>query len=395
MTRELLLSRSRSELLWSILFATLVVIAFAASATDAATVQEDRSTSAVPERVGGDGRSDRVIVEPDRPWNGWGDWNPGWHDGGPRVDVWVDRGDWSVYQPGDVLGVYFRVDRPCYVTIVDYAPDGSVEMLFPNRWSGSNFVYPDRTYRIPESRNYSLRIAGSGGEETLYACAHSAPWPSVSGGGYWLPPYPSNGGRVVVGRPGRGFPPGRRGRVVVGPDRFWPVPDAWRGRTDRWACDSVTFYVDSAYPWSSHGSGWRDDYVNPPDAPAPWYGGQQGLIFRDAFRMADCSDSYYRNIDGRRSPLVVNVECTESRRGHPTEIVGRIVWEDGWGSETLFRMDVEGKHGERPVGDRVYSAYTGDVAVEIRVEDFRLSTTKPWQLPSIDWIEFEVRVVDE
>ncbi len=383
------------ELLWPVLFATLATVLVAATGTDAATVQQDKGASAVPEPLGGGIRSERVVVEPDHTWTGWNDWSPGWHEGGPRVDVWVDRGDWSVYKPGDMLDVYFRVDRPCYVTIVDYAPDGGVEMLFPNRWSGSNFVYPDRTYRVPESRHYSLRIAGSGGEETLFACAHSAPWPSVSGGGYWLPPYPTHRGRVIVGRPGGRTPPGRHGKVVVGPDRSWPVPDAWRDQSDRWACDSVTFYVESGHPWSDRGSGWRDEYVYPPGGPVPHSGDQGGLLFRDGFRMEGCSDSYYRNVGGGRNPLVVNIECTESRKGHPTEIVGRIVWEDGWGDETLFRMDVEGEHGERPIDKRVYSAYTGNVAVEIQVTGFRLSDVKPWQLPSIEWIEFEVRVIDE
>lgn len=372
----------------------LAVVLVAAPRASAATVQEDRGASRTPEAMDR-GRANRVVVDPEPSWNGWGDWREGWNDGGPRVDVWVDRGDWSVYQPGDLLGVYFRVDRPCYVTIVDYAPDGSVEMLFPNRWSGSNFVRPDRTYRIPESRLYSLRIAGSGGEETLYACAHSAPWPSVSGGGYWLPPYPTHRGRVIVGRPGGNFPPGRRGRVVVGPNDRWPVPPAWGDHRERWGCDTVTFYVESGNPWSSHGSGWRDEYSRPGNGMQPYSDGQGRLLFEDEFRMDDCSDSYYRNLGGHQNPLVINIECIESRKGDPAEIVGRIVWEDGWGDETLFRMDVEGKHGERPMEKRVYTAYTGDVVVEVEIDDFKLNDVKSWQLPSINWIEFDIRVLEE
>jgi hypothetical protein len=419
-TRVLSLSRSHALPVWLIFLSAFAVAFLAIGNATAAEVTQDKGASSTPQSLHGDEqsgdvdahhgddgtRSNRVVVTPEPTWNGWGDWHDGWNDGGPRVDVWVDRGDWSVYRPGDRLDVFFRVDRSCYVTIVDYAPDGSVSILFPNRWCGSNFVSAGRTYRIPESRMYSLRIAGSGGEETLFACAHSAPWPSVSGGGYWIPPYQPHRGRVIVGRPGGNHPPGRQsgrrspwgqGRVVVGSGSGWPVHPDWHDRRERWGCDSVTFQVESGHPWSRRGSGWRDQYQSPNDGhegDGHWYG-DHGTIFRDDFRMGRCSDSYYRNIEGRQSPMVLNIECVESRKGDPTEIVGRIVWEDGWGSETVFRIDVEGKHGDRPVEGRVYEAGTGDLTVEIRVDDFSVDMGKPWQLPRIKWIEFDVEVLSD
>ncbi|MFH1502424.1 MAG: DUF4384 domain-containing protein [Candidatus Eisenbacteria bacterium] len=415
MTRVLSLSTHRSFPIWLAFVLALAFATFAATNAVAAEVTQNKGNASTPQELDDDDghgsvRSDRVIVTPEPSWGGWGEWHDGWNEHGPRVDVWVDRGDWSVYRPGDRLDVFFRVDRSCYVTILDYAPDGSVSVLFPNRWSGSNFVRAGRTYRLPESRMYSLRIAGSGGEETLFACAHSAPWPSVSSGGYWIPPYHPYRGRVIVGRPGGNHPPGRRhgnspwrhGRVVVGSGCNWPVPPDWRDRRDRWGCDSVTFHVESGYPWSSRGSGWRDGYEDQyyehgDDGYA--YGGHDygdgRTVFRDDFRMGGCSDSYYRNIERRGSPLVLNIECVESRSGDATEIVGRIVWEDGWGNETLFRIDVEGKHGDRPAEGRVYAARTGDLVVEIEVDDFRVDEGKPWQLPRIKWIEFDIRVLDD
>ena len=391
MTRVLSLSRSHPHILWPTAIATLAALLLTCSQSAAVSVAQEKALAGAPRAVDEGATSDRVIVSPEPSWGGWGDWHDGWNEGGPRVDVWVDRGDWSVYRPGDRLRVYFRVDRPCYVTIVDYTSDGGTSIVYPNRWSGSNFVHPGRTYRIPASREYSLRVAGPGGEETLYACAHSAPWPSVSGG-YWLPPYPPHRGRVVVGRPGGGMPPGRHGRVVVGPGSWWPVPPAWHDRRDRWGCDSVTFHVESGYPWSHHGSGWRDEYVDPDH----YYGHHRyddGVVFREGFRMTDCSDRYQRSLGRYGYPLTVVVECIESRRGGPTEIVGRIVWEDGWGREEMMRLDVEGSHGDRPVEGRAYLAATGDARIEIAINKLELSDPKPWQLLSIESIEFDVRVV--
>ena len=396
MTRVLPISRSHplSLCLVALTGAALVLLCVGQSA--AVTVSSDK-TEKVGDRVRVDVETpERVVIDPDPPWGGWDDWHDGWSVGGPKVDVWVDRGDWSVYRPGDRLSVFFRVDRPCYVTIVDYAPDGGTHILFPNRWSGSNFVHPGRAYRIPESRRYSLRIAGPGGEETLFACAHSTPWPSVSGG-YWIPPYPPHRGRVVVGRPGGHYAPGRPGRVVVGPHGRWPVPPAWYDRRDRWGCDSVTFHVESGHPWSRRGSGWRDEYVEPRHYhgydDGCWH--DDGVVFRDAFTMSDCSDSYYETVGGSGRVLAMNIECIESRRGDPTEIVGRIVWQDGWGREEVLRLDVEGKHGDRPVEGRIYSIRTGDVRVEMEILGVELDEPKPWQLPGIEGIDFEIRVLHD
>jgi hypothetical protein len=382
MTELLTPSRTRSKLL----LVALLMIAVAALPTRravAAEATEDRLDAADPQAVPDASRSERVIVDPEPEWNGWLGPNDGWNPGGPRVDIWVDRGDWATYRPGDRLLAFFRVDRPCYVTILDYAPDGRVDVLFPNRWSGSNFVRPGRTYRMPESRRYSLRIAGPGGVETLVACAHEVPWPSGPDG-YWIPPYPPRHGRVVAGRPGGQMrPPGRHGRVIVGPQppHPWPVPNTWIGQRNRWGCDSVSLRVVTGSLWMEADEQWRGD----------GRGGPYTLL-DDSFTMSRCSDSYYRDLYVQKDPLTVNIECVESRDGDPTEIVGRLVWHDGWGSETVFRVDVEGKNGERPRDDRLFVERVGDLIVEIRIEDFELGKVKPWQLPRIEWIRFSVRI---
>jgi len=179
MTRVLAVSRERSDALWFAIL-TLALMALAPLSARSADVTEDFLPGSEPQRIGG-ASQERLVVDPEPTWSGWGERHDGWHDGGPRIDVWVDRGDWATYWPGDRLWVYFRVDRPCFVTIIDYATDGTVDVVYPNRWSGSNFVRPGRTYRVPESRRYSLRIAGPGGVEKLVACAHQAPWPSGPG----------------------------------------------------------------------------------------------------------------------------------------------------------------------------------------------------------------------
>jgi len=377
------------------LTAALVLITAAQPATAANVSEEKAMAGGSPRPVDEDARSDRVVVVPEPPqWTGWGEWRPGQHRSAPRIQMWVDRGEWSTYYPGDRLWVYFRVDRPCYVTILDYSPDGRVSTIYPSRWSGSTFVSPGRTYRIPESRGYSLRIAGVGGVETLVACAHDAPWPSGPGGA-WIPRHHPNGGRVVVGRPGGSPPPGWRGRVVVGP-RHWPVPPQWHDSPELWSCDSVSLYVATG--------GWYDGcrvYGNDRDEWS-YYRDQEDsdqyrdrrpvhTILHDRFRMDDCNDDYSVGLETGPTDAEIRIDCVESSKGEPTEIVGRIAMNDHWGDDVLFRLDIEGEHGERLERGRVFVRHWGDIRVEVEVTGYKTFQAKSWQVQRIKWIEFEVR----
>lgn len=413
MIRAISIDRRRTALLVLLaLSAALMAVVVTQPAFAASVVEEDRAMGEEPRPVEEGSRQDRVVVAPESPrWSGWGQWNPGQHRSAPRIDVWVDRGEWSTYRPGDRLWVYFRVDRPCYVTILDYSPDGRVSTIYPSRWSGSSFVSPGRTYRVPESRRYSLRIAGTGGVETLVACAHETPWPSGPVGA-WIPQRHPNRGRVVVGRSGGSPPSGRRGRVVVGP-RNWPVPPQWHDRPELWSCDSVSFRVagdgwyggsyDNDWDDDDWDDDWRDDGRDYNGGWSEWggnrerndrrqWGDRRGrTIIHDSFRMNDCSDDYSVGFDIGPTDAEIQIDCVESSKGDPTEIVGRVAMEDRWGDDVLFRIDINGDHGVRPEKGRVFVRQWGDTMVEVEVTGYKSAKIKDWQKPRIKWIEFEVR----
>jgi hypothetical protein len=345
----------------------------------AKSAEISRATPAEPEPLrqppDQDVQQQRVVVDPNENRGDWEDRHEGWFPGGPRIQVWVDRGEWGTYRQGEPLFVFFRVDRPCYVTIIDYSPNGREEVLFPNRWSGTNFAQPGVVYRIPDSRRYSLRIVGPGGEETLVACAHQALWPGLQGD-TWHPPYRPSRGRVVVGRPG-GLPqPGRHGRVVVGPPQQWPVPSEWWEHHEQWGCDAVSFYVEGAREWWGEGEG---DYD----------------LFHEVFTMTRCSDSFSRDVSYGRVGLVIAIECTESRNGNPTEIVGRLSWSDGWRGEELFRLDAEGVHGELPTPGRVFVQDADGLRLEARIADVAVGSAEHGGPARIERITFEVTALED
>lgn len=170
------------------------------------------------------------------------------------------------------------------------------------------------------------------------------------------------------------MPPGRPGRVVS-PRDVWPVPRDWHDRPSDWGCDSVSFYVAD--------DGWRNG--------DPWRD-----VFHDRFEMRKCGDGFYRNVYFGDRSFTVNIECTESRNGDPTEVVGRVIWDGGRDSRALFRIDVEGRHGDRPSRGRTYATHVGPLRIEIEIEDFEVDgSRKRWSPARIDWIRFDVRAIAE
>jgi len=89
-----------------------------------------------------------------------------------NIDVWVDRGDGGIYYPGDNLYVYFRADRDCYLTLIDFPPEGGATVIFPNAYHSNNFIRGGRVYRIPApGYDFEFSIAGPSGMEVIKAIA--------------------------------------------------------------------------------------------------------------------------------------------------------------------------------------------------------------------------------
>ncbi len=447
--------RMKRQVLWIAAIAFVAMLALAGASHAAAVMREEAVSSdgpAEPRPVPESEVSERVVVDPESHWGDWGDIDDSfyyYHPGGLRIDTWVDRGEWATYEPGDRLWIYFRVNRPCYVTILDYTTDGRVETIYPNRWSGSSLAQPGRTYRVPDDRRFSLRIAGPGGIETLVACAHELTWPRGSSG-WWVPQYhewlaprgrvmsggdphgwrvpggrpqgqvvPGNKpggqvvpggntqGRVVVEGSSRWTPPGRpasrrwgppRGRVVVGPG-WWPVPDGWRSSPGRWACDSVTFRVDDGgygSDWGSdwwHGGSWNDDWDDDHDYDYDgWDGHTYGRpLMHERFRMSNPRDSLHEDFEFDGEKVHVRIDCIAERKNDPTEIIGRVGWLGGWGDDVIFRIDASGREGVVPRRGDVYSAFSGPIRVDVEITEVRMAHVRPWQLPRIEWIRFDVK----
>ncbi len=80
------------------------------------------------------------------------------------VEVWTDRGDDAVYQPGETMEIRARAAEDAYLLVYEIDAEGYVRLLFPYRGS-TGFVEGRRTYPVPPERsNVELVVEGPVGQ---------------------------------------------------------------------------------------------------------------------------------------------------------------------------------------------------------------------------------------
>ncbi len=90
-----------------------------------------------------------------------------------HVDIWTNK---ERYRVGEEIRFYFRSDRDCYLTLIDYDPSGKVKVLFPNRYYQNNFIRAGEAYTIPGGEyGFKLTIEPPTGIERIKAIATTKP----------------------------------------------------------------------------------------------------------------------------------------------------------------------------------------------------------------------------
>jgi len=116
-----------------------------------------------------------------------------------ELKVWSAQSFDDPFYSDDPIDVYFRVNRPSYITVYQINPCGGVDILYPlsgHRWQA---VYPGRTYRLTElSHDLDFFYDGLEGNAYIGMVATRQPIDIVP----WLEAGFRNQG-LVFGRPAR------------------------------------------------------------------------------------------------------------------------------------------------------------------------------------------------
>lgn len=95
---------------------------------------------------------------------------------GLGVDVWTDRGDDAVYQPGEALQVKVRASDDAYLFVYSISTEGTITVLWP-LGQGRGYAEARRTYRVPpEAADYDLVADDETGQGYIVALASSRPF---------------------------------------------------------------------------------------------------------------------------------------------------------------------------------------------------------------------------
>ncbi len=85
---------------------------------------------------------------------------------GLNVSVRTDR---NQYRIGSSLRIFLEVSQRAYLYVFDYDTEGTMRLIFPNRYSQQNLIGPGR-YELPDG-GYSFQVAGPPGVEFIQAVA--------------------------------------------------------------------------------------------------------------------------------------------------------------------------------------------------------------------------------
>src|ERR1041385_8120520 len=92
------------------------------------------------------------------------------------VEVWTDRGDDAVYEPGDEMRVNVRTSDDAYLLVYEIDSEGNVSLLYPWR-RGSAEVQGRRTLQLPgRDSDYQLAVEKQTGQGFIVAVASDQPF---------------------------------------------------------------------------------------------------------------------------------------------------------------------------------------------------------------------------
>ncbi len=99
-----------------------------------------------------------------------------------KIEVWTEKGDFQgardiaivpktkIYKTGDKINMFFRAEKDCYLTLINYGTSGKLTVLLPNSLSQDNFVKGGRIYVIPgQDYPFDYVLSGPPGTEKIKA----------------------------------------------------------------------------------------------------------------------------------------------------------------------------------------------------------------------------------
>jgi hypothetical protein len=90
-----------------------------------------------------------------------------------KVELWTDKASYAI---GEKMTVNVRVNRDCYLTVIDIGAGNKATVLFPNLYAQNNAVKAGAAFKIPDpSAGFEFEVAAPTGLELIRAIASKEP----------------------------------------------------------------------------------------------------------------------------------------------------------------------------------------------------------------------------
>jgi TolB-like protein len=90
-----------------------------------------------------------------------------------KVELWTDK---PAYAIGEKMTVNVRVNRDCYLTVIDVGAGNKATVLFPNLYAQNNAVKAGAAFKIPDpSAGFEFEVVAPAGLELIRAIASKEP----------------------------------------------------------------------------------------------------------------------------------------------------------------------------------------------------------------------------
>ncbi len=98
-----------------------------------------------------------------------------------KVTLWTDRGLNGIFKDGEKLVINIRSDEDCYIKLYHVGVDGSVKLIYPNKFETNNFISAKTVYKFPDKKmGFEFTLGAPYGIETIRLIAQSSQFDDIN-----------------------------------------------------------------------------------------------------------------------------------------------------------------------------------------------------------------------
>lgn len=90
-----------------------------------------------------------------------------------KIEVKTDRDPGDPYRATEFIQFRVKSEEPCYLVLLELAPNGKINILYPNAYSAQQQIEANKWYMVPEEESpFQIQIDPYAGQAVVWAVGH-------------------------------------------------------------------------------------------------------------------------------------------------------------------------------------------------------------------------------